>query len=67
MEEPAPEVEVLLPERPVEPERLREVAWSSCEAVESAWSRAIRPCIGSPGMSRGIAQSIVTATKKVKR
>ena len=41
--------------------------WSSCEAVESACRREIRPAIGSPGIRRGIAQSIVTATKKVRR
>ena len=40
---------------------------SSCDAVESAWILAIRPSIGSPGISRGIAQSIVTAKKKVSR
>ena len=41
--------------------------WSSCDAVESVWKRAMRPSIGSPGMSRGIAKSTVTATKKVRR
>ena len=41
--------------------------WSSCDAVESAWIRLIRPSIGLPGISRGIAQSIVTATKNVSR
>ena len=40
---------------------------SSCDAVESAWILLISPSIGFPGIRRGIAQSIVTATKKVSR
>ena len=67
MQEPSPEVEVLLPERLVEAERLVKYPWSSCDAVESACRRLIRPSIGLPGMSRGIAQSIVTATTNVVR
>ncbi len=41
--------------------------WSCCEAVESAWSLLISPSTGSPGIRRGIAQSIETATKNVRR
>ena len=40
---------------------------SSWDAVESACRRLISPSIGSPGIRRGIAQSIVTATKNVSR
>ena len=67
MEKATPEVDVLPPQRLVEPERLGEVAVQPCEAVESAWIRLISPSIGFPGIRRGIAQSIVTATKKVSR
>ena len=67
MQEPAPEVEVLLPERLVEPERLREVAVELLRGRRVGLDPAISPSIGSPGMSRGIAQSIVTAKKNVSR
>ena len=39
--------------------------WSSCDAVESAWILPMRPSIGSPGMSRGMSQSMLTANQNV--
>ena len=68
VEERAPEVQVLLPERHVEPEGVRVVAASAASVAP----RAANSCAtawratGSPGMKRGITQSTVTATKKVR-
>jgi hypothetical protein len=40
---------------------------SCAAAVGSVLIREMRPSIGSPGMRRGMAQSIETATKNVSR
>ena len=66
LEQRGPEVDVLLPERQVEPEQVRVVRAHRLHGGGlDTLALASMLCTGSPGMKRGIIQLIVTATKKV--